>query len=41
MVIKMTLEEMKTKTYSLIEEYSENEDDLTEDSDLSTKMNVL
>lgn len=37
----MTLEEMKTKTYSLIEEYSENEDDLTEDSDLSTKMNSV
>lgn len=34
----MTLEEMKTKVYALIEEYSENADDLTEDEDLATKM---
>lgn len=37
----MTLEEMKTKVYSLIEEYSENEDNLTEDTDLATKMNSV
>lgn len=35
----MTLEEMKKKIYSLIEEYSEDNDDLTEDEDLATKMN--
>lgn len=35
----MTLEEMKLKTYSIIEEYSENADNLTEDEDLATKMN--
>ena len=35
----MTLEEMKTKVYALIEEYSEDADDLTEDEDLATKMN--
>lgn len=35
----MTLEEMKTKVYSIIEEYNENEDNLTEDEDLATKMN--
>lgn len=35
----MTLEEMKTKVYSLIEEYSEEADEITEDEDLSTKMN--
>lgn len=35
----MTLEEMKLKTYSLIEEYSESADSLTEDEDLATKMN--
>ena len=35
----MTLEEMKTKVYSLIEEYSEDADDLTEDEDLAVKMN--
>lgn len=35
----MTLEEMKLKTYSLIEEYSEESDNLTEDEDLATKMN--
>lgn len=37
----MTLEEMKLKTYSLIEEYSEDSDTLTEDEDLSTKMNSV
>ena len=35
----MTLEEMKTKVYSLIEEYSEDAEDLTEDTDLALKMN--
>ena len=30
----MTLEEMKIKVYSVIEEYSEDADDLTEDEDL-------
>jgi len=35
----MTLEEFKTNVYSLIEEYSENADDLTEDEDLALKMN--
>lgn len=35
----MTLEDMKTKVYSLIEEYNEDSDDLTEDADLATKMN--
>jgi hypothetical protein len=35
----MTLEEMKAKVYSLIEEYNENADELTEDEDLALKMN--
>ena len=35
----MTLEEMKLKVYSLIEEANEEEDNLTEDEDLATKMN--
>lgn len=35
----MNLEEMKTRVYSLIEEYSEDADDLTEDEDLALKMN--
>lgn len=35
----MTLEEMKAKVYSLIEEYSEDADNLTEDEDLALKMN--
>lgn len=35
----MTLEEIKAKVYSLIEEYSEDADDLTEDEDLALKMN--
>lgn len=34
----MTLEEMKIKVYSIIEEYSESADNLTEDEDLATKM---
>lgn len=37
----MTLEEMKTKVYALIEEYNEEADDLTEDEDLATKMNSV
>ena len=35
----MTLEEMKTKVYALIEEYNENAEELTDDEDLATKMN--
>lgn len=35
----MTLEEMKIKVYSVIEEYSEEADNLTEDEDLALKMN--
>ena len=35
----MTLEEMKKKVYTLIEEYSEDEDDLTEDEDYAAKIN--
>ena len=35
----MTLEEMKIKVYSVIEEYNEEEDNLTEDEDLASKMN--
>lgn len=37
----MTLEEMKQKVYALIEEYSEDADDLTEDEDLALKMNSV
>ena len=37
----MTLEEMKQKTYQLIEEYDENADDLTNDPDLAAKMNSV
>ena len=37
----MTLEEMKQKVYALIEEYSEDAEDLTEDEDLATKMNSV
>ena len=37
----MTLEEMKQKVYSLIEEYSEDAADLTEDEDLALKMNSV
>lgn len=35
----MTLEEFKMKVYSLIEEYNENAEDLTDDEDLAMKMN--
>lgn len=35
----MTLEEMKQKVYSLIEEYNEDAENLTDDEDLATKMN--
>lgn len=35
----MTLEEFKGKVYELIEEYNENAEDLTDDEDLSAKMN--
>lgn len=35
----MTLGEMKQKVYSMIEEYNEESDNLTEDEDLATKMN--
>ena len=35
----MTLEEMKQKVYALIEEYSEDAENLTEDEDLALKMN--
>lgn len=34
----MTLEEMKIKVYSIIEEYSEDAENLTEDEDLAAKM---
>jgi hypothetical protein len=37
----MTLEEMKQKVYALIEEYSEDAEDLTEDEDLAMKMNSV
>ena len=37
----MTLEEMKIKVYSMIEEYSEEEENLTADEDLATKMNSI
>lgn len=37
----MTLEEMKEKIYSMIEEYSEDADELTEDEDLAAKMNSV
>lgn len=35
----MTLEEMKEKVYTLIEEYNEDSDDLTDDTDFAGKMN--
>jgi len=35
----MSLEEMKAKIYKLIEEYAEDEDDLTEDEDYAAKIN--
>lgn len=37
----MTLEEFKGKVYQLIEEYNENAEDLTDDEDLSAKMNSV
>lgn len=37
----MNLEEMKIKIYSMIEEYSENEEELTEDEDLALKINSV
>ncbi|MGN1033013.1 MAG: hypothetical protein ACI4PU_06085 [Intestinibacter sp.] len=37
----MTLADMKQKIYSMIEEYSEDEDNLTEDEDLASKMNTV
>lgn len=37
----MTLEELKVKVYSLIEEYNEDAEDLTEDTDLALKMNSV
>lgn len=37
----MTLEEMKIKIYALIEEYNEDAEELTEDEDLSKKMNSV
>ena len=37
----MTLEEMKQKVYSLIEEYNDEAEDLTEDEDLALKMNSV
>ena len=37
----MTLEEMKQKVYSMIEEYNEEEENLTADEDLATKMNSV
>lgn len=37
----MTLEEFKGKVYQLIEEYNENAEDLTDDQDLSAKMNSV
>ena len=37
----MNLEEMKRKIYSMIEEYSEDADSLTEDEDLALKMNSV
>jgi len=37
----MTLEEMKKKVYSLIEEYSDDAAELTEDEDLAAKINSV
>ena len=37
----MTLEELKLKTLSMIEEYNENEDSLTEDQDIALKLNSV
>jgi hypothetical protein len=37
----MNLAEMKSKVYQLIEEYSEDAENLTEDEDLAAKMNAV
>lgn len=37
----MTLEELKVKVYSLIEEYNEDAEDSTDDEDLALKMNSV
>lgn len=37
----MNLGEMKAKVYSMIEEYNEDADDLTDDEDLALKMNSI
>ncbi len=37
----MTLEDFKLKVYSLIEEYNEDADDLTDDQDLAAKFNSV
>ncbi len=37
----MTLEQMKQKVFSMIEEYSESAENLTEDEDLALKMNSV
>ena len=37
----MTLEEMKNKIYSMIEEYDDEADDLTNDEDIATKINGI
>lgn len=37
----MTLEDMKIKIYSMIEEYSEEAENLTEDEDLAQKMHTI
>lgn len=37
----MNLGEMKAKIYSMIEEYNENEENLTEDEDLALKINSI
>ena len=37
----MTLEQMKIKIYSMIEEYDDTEEDLTADQDLALKMNHI
>lgn len=37
----MTLEEMKNKIYSMIEEYDDEAEDLTNDEDIATKINGI
>lgn len=37
----MTLEEMKQKVFAMIEEYSEDNENLTDDEDLATKINTV